>query len=372
MREERDDRKRRATVLAWKLMMVCDLLVGILAMTTASFMLGSTCRVSPTSTNGATANDTDSNAPPPNATNETSSGGGELHIFVHRPEEQDCSEHGGTEGFAEPYPWAMLMSTLTFLYGKGITHLLRWGTLAHAEDSTTSCCARGAGSFTRMVLMVLRFLASQGVAVLLLLFTSLSHDPSLGALTVDMYDDLEVFQWAMIAIPASLLFLVCCACGMVVFVGCEIDVTCDGAGDGMLGPSVCIGLGSVMGLVMYGAITMLNTLTSSGDELLHRAMRGLLLAAPSSLPPVSEGVGFFTPLIVSMLVLNIVQVVALILSFIGPRLARLYYSYAHKSESEELNSNELSNATAIVVVGGAPDGAGALEEARRMWRERAP
>lgn len=178
--------------------------------------------------------------------------------------------------------------------------------------------------------MVTRFIISQGIAVMLLLYTSLSYDSSLAALKVDMTGSLQAFQWVMITIPPCILLLLLCAAGAVCL-GFEIDVNCDGDGDGLLGPCLCLGFGTVAGLFAFGIVTLLDSVTSGLLEGDASFFRGLLLTLPPSLPPLVDGVGFLTPLIVAMLTLNFVQLLTLILSFAGPRLALIMSSTSSTS-----------------------------------------
>jgi len=321
--------RRRAAVLAWKLIMWCDLLIFGLGVIAASYMLGGTCRL-------------DVSHLPANSSVPANSSG-TLHVFVYK--HGDCSGPGETSGFAEPYPWAMLMSTICFIYGRTICHLIRWGTLADrpvgwCSDATLCNCCTG----VKAILMVVRFFVSQGCPLLLLLFTSLSYDAGLRALTVDLIGSLHGFQWAMIAIPPSILLLLCCAC-CAMGAGIDFDVTCDGAGDGMLGPGVCLGLGSVIALVIYGVSTFLTTLTSGvlGDA--TALFRALLLSWPSPLPSVSIGVGFITPLLVPMVLLNFIQLLTIAVSYAGPQL--LATMRAAPDEGQQVQLNGGANLTKV-------------------------
>jgi len=297
--------KQRRDLLVWKVMVVCDVLIFCLAALCAGLMLGNTCRLS-----GA------------------SNISGELQLFVWSSE--DCSGAGETSSLHEPYPWAMLMSTLCCLYGKAVTHSIRWATMFIETDQTANCCERGCTAGSRGLLVVVRLLVSQACAVMLLLFTWLEYDSSLDALAVDVVPSLAVFQWAMIGIPAAIVLLLCCAGAAACGCGLEVDVNCDGGGDGMLGPGLCVGIVTVTALVVYGCSTLLGTLSAGGD-----LFRGLLLSAPPSLPPTSASLGFFSPTMVAMIALNIMQTVAVVLSYVVPPLAKRFQSQRRHSAALE-------------------------------------
>ena len=82
--------KQRAAVLAWQWMIICDVLVFAVAVVVASLMLNSTCRLDTASKNSSS----------------------DVHQFVYK--ESGCSGAGETDATSEPYPWAMLLSTLCF------------------------------------------------------------------------------------------------------------------------------------------------------------------------------------------------------------------------------------------------------------------
>lgn len=134
----------------------------------------------------------------------------------------------------------------------------------------------------------------------------------------------------MIGIPAAIVLLLCCAGAAACGCGLEVDVNCDGGGDGMLGPGLCVGIVTVTALVVYGCSTLLGTLSAGGD-----LFRGLLLSAPPSLPPTSASLGFFSPTMVAMIALNIMQTVAVVLSYVVPPLAKRFQSQRRHSAALE-------------------------------------
>lgn len=356
----RPPKERRACSndeLLWKLIMLLDVITFCVAFSIGCLMLATTCALTPpqsptmlpNTTNGTigTANSTSGQPPqPPYAPSPQLLGHADLLFYVKRNESQGCTAPGEADSTGTAYPWAMLLSTLAFAFGKLTTHALRLITLVTASaEWEAGCCARGWKSLALHLLLLLRFLVGQGVAVLLLLHASLMYAPSLDAFTVARTPSLVAFQWVVIVAPSVVLLVLCCGCAAASF-GDGWDINCDGSGDGLVGPLSVVVLPCFLGLVAFGVHTILHemvlplhllvtnltfadvaapeaaaSLLVGSQGSLESLLRGFLLLPPTTLPATS-GLGVFSPLFVSLVALNIMQLVVLLLASVGPPLLK--------------------------------------------------
>ena len=262
----------------WRFLVLFDVLVFLASFAIACLVLKETCSVVPGF--NVTAGTADPNS------------ADDVQLFVLKDPDQGCvADRGEVAAAGSPYPWAMLFSSLCFLFGKLTAHLLRlfifqldirmlpdvpsaqqveWRkqqgfdlpkVRSAQETSSEACGLQGC----KLLLKIIRAIMSQAVSVMLLLFVSFIYIPSAaeagrpgqfeGAFAVHLTPSLTTFMWVMIVVPSAVLLVTFCGCAVVS--GGECDIDCSGDNEGMVAYTVLIGLICSGFITCYGLYILL-------------------------------------------------------------------------------------------------------------------